>query len=149
MRNGHDIHDAQTCFGPVNRTTHGPILGELPTTSEIAACILQEDSTQLFRRVYTFPRNSDSGRPRFVPISSATYEPLGYPLLYFSGTTGWSKGTWIPGEGLVGVTVGPSGKKAPLLIAYYVRQRLLSEPVFPGLSRVTQEYLCDMYVLSL
>ena len=143
VRNDHDILDAQICFGPVNRGTHGPILGELPSTSEIAACIFQESTAQLFRQVYTFPRNSDSGRPRFVPIFSATYEPLGYPLLFFSGTAGWSKGTWIPGEGLVGVTVGPTGKKVPL--ANYVRQRLLSEPVFHQLSRVTQEYLCDMY----
>jgi len=133
VRNDPDILDAQICFGPVNRATHGPILGELPSTSEIAACIFQESTGKLFRQVYTFPRNNDSGRPRFVPIFSASYEP----------SAGWSKGTWIPGEGLVGVTVGPEGDKVPL--AHYVRQRILSEPVFQQLGRVTQEYLCDMY----
>lgn len=54
-RRNPDIHDAQICFGPVSRTTHGPILGDLPTTPEIAACVFQEDTTQLFRQVYTFP----------------------------------------------------------------------------------------------
>ena len=130
VRNYHDIHDAQICFGPVNRATHGPILRELPSSSEIAASIFQEDTTQLFRQVLTFPRNADSGRPRFVPIFSASYEPLGFPLLFLSGSAGWSKGTWIKGEGVVGVTVGQTGK-VPL--AYYVRQRLLSEPVFTNL----------------
>lgn len=136
VRNDASIPDAQICFGPVNRTTHGPILGDVPSTSEIAACIFQENGTsKLFRKVYTFPRNSDSGRPRFVPIFSSTYEPLGYPLLFFAGDAGWSKGTWIPGEGNVGITLGPTGKKVPL--GHYVRQRLLSEPVFSLLSRVT------------
>ena len=52
-------------------------LGDLPTTSEIVAVIFEDDETSsLFRQVYTFPRASDSGRPRFVPIFSATYEPL-------------------------------------------------------------------------
>lgn len=32
VRSDLDIHDAHICFGSVNRTTHGPILGYLPTT---------------------------------------------------------------------------------------------------------------------
>lgn len=55
VRNDHNILDAQICFGAVNRATHGPILGELPSSPEIAACIFQEDNTHLFRQVYTFP----------------------------------------------------------------------------------------------
>lgn len=132
------------CSVRSNRAADGPILGDIPTTSEIAACIFQEDQTsQLFRHLYTFPRNSDPGRPRFVPIWSSTYEPLGYPLLFFSGEAGWSKGTWIPGQGVVHATTGPTGKKGPL--QYYVRQRLLSEPVFHRLSRVVKEWQRDMY----
>lgn len=53
------------------------------------------------------------------------------------------QGCFIPGEGVAGSTLSPTGTKVP--VEHYVRQRLLSEPVFHLLSRVTREILCDMY----
>lgn len=51
----------------------GPILGNAPVTSEVAACLFPKNTTSLlFREVHTFPRGSDSGTPRFMPLWSAT-----------------------------------------------------------------------------
>lgn len=56
VRSNPDVHDARNIFSsPANRTTDGLILGDLPTTSRVAAYIFHEDQTaQRFRQVHTF-----------------------------------------------------------------------------------------------
>lgn len=74
-----------------------------PTAPSEIAALLYRDNTKhpIKRHVYTFPRNGprdECNKPRFVPIWSPTYLPLQYPLLYFSGESGWSPGNYRDGR---------------------------------------------------
>ena len=118
-----------------------------PSTNTEIAAILYRDSTKIpgQRHVYTYPRNGpkdECDKPRFVPIWSATYLPLQYPLLYFSGESGWSPGNWR--DGRKSKTLSTTGN--PVENFYYSRQRLLIEPAFHVLSAVAQEFAVDQYV---
>ena len=94
--------------------------------------------------MYTFLRNGprdECNKPRFIPIWSPTYLPLQYPLLYFSGESGWSPGNYR--DGRKSKNLSTSGK--PVDNFYYSRQRLLIEPAFHVLSSVAQEFAVDQY----
>lgn len=94
VRNDHGIRDAQICFGPVNRATHGPIMGELPSTSEIVACICRKTLLSCSGKC-TLSRVTqiDSGRPLFVPIllylAQATNHWIHTHCYIFSGSLCW------------------------------------------------------------
>ena len=93
---------------------------------------------------YTFPRNGprdEYNKPRSIPIWSPTYLPLRYPLLYFSGESGWSPGNYR--DGRKSKNLSTSGK--PVDNFYYSRQRLLIEPAFHVLCSVAQEFAVDQY----
>lgn len=113
--------------------------------TEIAALLYKDNSdTPGKRHVYTYPRNGppeECDKPRFVPIYTSSYLPLQYPLLYFSGESGWSPGDFK--EARRDRTLSTRGNivNAP----FYGRQRLLIEPVFHTLSTVAQEWACDQY----
>ncbi|CAM9861792.1 unnamed protein product, partial [Laminaria digitata] len=114
--------------------------------TENAALLYIDNSTAPAKRhVHTFPRNgpdSEFDKPRFVPIYCSSYLPLRYPMLYFSGESGWSPGDFM--DGRKHRTLSTTGK--PVKKLYYCRQRLLIEPVFHLLFSVAQEWACDQYV---
>lgn len=114
-------------------------------TSEIAALLYRDNTKHSGKRhVYTFPRNGphdECNKPRFVPIWSPTYLPLQYPLLDFSGESGWSPGNYKDGK--ISKTLSTTGKHVDNF--YYSRQRLLIEPAFHILSTVAQEFAVDQY----
>ena len=60
---------------------------------EIAALVYtsgQQDSGK--RAAVTYPVNSPDPKQRFLPLWSAAYETLQFPLLFLHGESGWSEG---------------------------------------------------------
>jgi hypothetical protein len=79
------------------------------------------------RAVYVY-RNADT-KPTPISILSPQYEPLQYPLLFFSGDEGWH----------------PDNSKKYTQLQWY-RSRLLQQAeCFNTFSRLLCEYICDMY----
>lgn len=84
------ILDAKINFGPVNRATHGPVLGDTSPGSEIDARILQDsESSDVFCHVYMFPIKYYTGRPDFFCLfgaqiikrcSALCHFPMGTPV---------------------------------------------------------------------
>lgn len=104
------------------------------STTEITALLYKDNESNPGKRhVYTFPRN--------VPIWSSTYLTLQYPLLCFSGETGWSPGNYLDGRACK--TLSTTGK--PVENVFYSRQRLLIEHAYRLLSAVAQEFAVHQY----
>jgi Helitron helicase-like domain at N-terminus len=78
-----------------------------------------------------------------VPSDSRLWEPLAYPLLFPHATLGW---------GVIGHLQYNSNhqrtqrrQREPLSLIWHTRQRVLREPRFLMLGRVTNEYLVDQF----
>lgn len=141
----HISHPAYIEFASVSRTNNGPLVGEQPSASEIAAIIFGPDSGSPSRRaVVTYPVNSPDPNPRFLPLWSPAYEPLQYPLLFLHGEPGWSEGHFEEDPPFQSRTMSVSSDHhVPFLV--YCRQRLLTERIFQTNCRIAQEWCCDMF----
>lgn len=100
---------------------------DLPSQGgELAAIIHTANLTQLtYRKVVVF--HHQQCQPRFISILSNQYEPLQYPLLFPYGESGWHMDMPVHSQ------------------CTYYRTRLLTEPRFRQMGRLTCEYLVDMY----
>ena len=79
-------------FADASRIHDGPVLGEQVSAPEIAALVYtsgQQDSGK--RAAVTYPVNSPDPKQRFLPLWSAAYETLQFPL-FLHGESGWSEG---------------------------------------------------------
>ena len=80
-------------FADVSRIHDGPVLGEQVSAPEIAALGYpsgQQDSGK--RAAVTYPVDSPDPKQRFLPLWSAAYQTLQFPLLFLHGESGWSEG---------------------------------------------------------
>lgn len=93
---------------------------------EVAAIISAHNLAE-FRGRKIVVQNRNTGREDFVDLFSP-YEPLQYPVLFPCGTAGWSI---------------QNPQRLSQIDLY--KCRLLQEPRFELFSRVTCEYLVDMY----
>ncbi len=130
-------------FADVSRVNDGPEVGEQISAPEIAALVYtsgQQNSGT--RAVVTYPVNSPDDKPRLLPLWSSTYETLQFPLLFFHGESGWSKGNAKETPPYSSKTMNRTGT-SHVPFPFYCRQRILSEPLFKTNSRVAQEWACD------
>lgn len=108
-------------------TTPFTIELDLPTQGgDLAAIIHAANMTQIEQRKIVIFNLSDSA-PQFIPILSNQYEPLQYPLLFPYGEPGWHSEMSTHSQ------------------CMYYRIRLLTEPRFRLMGRLTCEYVVDMY----
>jgi len=94
---------------------------------EIAAVYRIGDAPVAAGRDLYVQRAADA-TPTRISILHPLYEPLQYPLLFPHGTLGWGK-RFRPGWSQID----------------YYKMRLLCENRFSIMSRLTCEYICDMY----
>ena len=129
----HSSETAHLVFERTTRKTHGPILGDAPTSYEIAAII--STSAEADPRQVVIWKKSEQ-LPRFVPIESACYEPLQYPLLFFYGEAGWDDKTpMLPKHGKESKRKKKDGTTTPYVTqTKYYRNRFLTQPQFTGTS---------------
>lgn len=100
---------------------------DLPSQGgELAAIIHTANLTSVSNRQVVI-YNSTTNQPRFISILSNQYEPLQYPLLFPYGDRGWCPEMSTHSQ------------------STYYRIRLLTEPRFRQMGRLTCEYLVDMY----
>jgi len=94
------------------------------------------------RNLMVVPRQlgegSDPAQPQFVDERCALYEPLQYPLLYPTGTRGWS------------IPIGPnpccySTQRQRITFEWWCRQLMLRCDQFFFLGRLVNEWLVDMW----
>jgi hypothetical protein len=74
-------------------------------------------------------QHASDAKAMHVPILSALYEPLQYPLLFPHATAGW----------------GPYMRTLGWTQCTYYKARLLTEKRFQDFGRLGCEYICDMY----
>lgn len=117
-------------FQRTTRATHGNILGDLPVGKEVAAILSTERESYVPRCIAVW--KIGESRPHTVDIMHPLYESFQYPLLYPEGNAGW-----YPNK------LDNNGSK--ITQNKYVRCLLLSEPRFSRLSRLSEEWLVDMY----
>jgi len=116
------------------------ILHDSGSTSEIAAIMCYDNSTQLQARSRTLVISKVNGRTQQIPTVSRMWEPLAYPLLFPEGTLGWG----LPSVQDTIVGVGAIDGATTTQMWYY-RALLLREDRFKIFGRLTNEYLVDMF----
>jgi hypothetical protein len=112
-------------------------LSDPPVGQDFAAIVHANNSTRINPRHILIWHNSNTD-PTFVPIFSQHYEPLQYPLLFPHGTAGWGLTDEEGRDGYPERTVDFTQRE-------WYKSRLLLEPRFSNLGRLTSEYMCDMY----
>lgn len=127
---GEPSDDAHLIFESTTRRTHGPIPGDAPRSTEIAAIISTEREQFNPRQIVIW--KVGAAKPHTVDLFHPLYESLQYPLLYPQGTPGWH----------IGLTDN-TGKKFSQ-VKYY-RRLLLNEPRFSQLVKSYEEWLVDVY----
>ena len=121
--------NATLIFEKTRRQTHGPVLGDMPVSDEIAG-IITTDTESRPRSVYV--RKVGEEVERRISILDPVYEALQYPLLFPHGDAGWSPDFR-----------STTGQKVSLVD--YVRQLFLREGRFTRLDRLPQEFGVDMF----
>lgn len=130
-------------FAQVSRANDGPVVGDAISAPEIAALVYNSNTQNNGpRTVVTYPRNSPDNKPRFLPLWSAAYETLQFPMLMLHGEAGWSKGNQEENPPYKSKTMNKTND-AHVTFPFYCRQRLLCEPIFKRNCRITQEWACD------
>lgn len=113
----------------------------VPTANEVAGILPNESSSDTFRVIRIYLRNSEHG-PSFSTISQthALYIPLHYTLLFPMGDLGWNWGMRLEGEEDIRLTQ-----------RVYYRFRLhLRDQEFPTIflaKRLFQQYLVDIWAI--
>ncbi|PPR05450.1 hypothetical protein CVT24_007467 [Panaeolus cyanescens] len=118
------------------------ILYDSGTTSEIAAIMCYDNTTQAQLSPRSLTISKFHGSNQRIPTVSRMWEPLAYPLFFPHATLGWG----IPDEAVTmdNVILEDNDTTTTTQMWHY-RARLLREPRFRIFGRLTNKYVVDMF----
>ena len=131
----HHLHQFSTTWNNNPEVVTALELADIAPSRDFATIMHANDTVNIHPHSIVIWHNSDDD-PSFIPIFSRHYKPLQYPLLFPHGTLGW---------GLLADEQGHLHKVLPLTQREWYKNLLLTEDWFLLFSRLTSEYICDMY----
>ncbi|CAH1188744.1 unnamed protein product [Phyllotreta striolata] len=122
---------AHLVFECKTRRQAGPVLGEQPQSTEVAAVINTTEEAYDPRSIVIW-KVGKGEKQRILNVFHPLMEPMQYPLLYPHGETGWGFGKYDK----------RGGKLSQLR---YIRCLLLSDERFTAFNKLSETWLVDMY----
>ncbi|OBZ77825.1 ATP-dependent DNA helicase PIF1, partial [Grifola frondosa] len=124
--------------------TASVILEDTGASTEIAAVMTYDNTTQAEVRARRMVIVRLNGNTQNLPTVSRMWEPLAYPLFFPHGTLGWGicNGTTV-------TDIAHIDPSIPSTQIWHYRARLLRESRFSIFGRLTNEYAVDMYTRDL
>jgi hypothetical protein len=120
------------------------ILDNAGTSTEIAAIMSYDNTTQTEIKSRRIVISRVNGSNQTIPTVSRLWEPLAYPLFFPQATLGWGLSATGRNSALSEL-VSTDDSDSPTTQMWHYRARLLREPRFQIFGRLTNEYLVDMF----